>query len=106
MARRRPAFLKRSIANEDRRRLQARDESRTAGAAFRWAAIGVAIVIGLGVMVAFTDHGGGVARWLGGFAWLARPVVFGLSAADLLIVLPFAAFAAFLLWRDWRRTRL
>lgn len=103
MARRRPAFLKRSIANEDRRRSQARAESRTAAATFGWAAVGVTIVVATAVLVGFTDRGAALARFLGGLDWLTQPAMMGVSTIDILIVLGLGAAVALYLWRDWRR---
>ncbi len=106
MSRRRPVFLRRSIANEERRRLQARSEARAQSAAFRWAAVGVAMVIGLGVMVGFTGAGQALAAQLGGaFGWITAQIGFGLTLADLLAVLAAVGAAAWWVWRDMRRAR-
>ena len=106
MERRRPAFLKRAVANEDRRRSQIGGESAAQGAAFRWAAVCVAFVLAIAVMVGFTDYGGPLARWFGaGLAWADYPAVVGLSWGDIAVFALVALVAAGFLWRDARRVR-
>ncbi|WP_022699433.1 hypothetical protein [Euryhalocaulis caribicus] len=101
---RRPGFLRRSVQNEQRRRAQQRDADRAAGAAFRWAAIGVAILMVLALTVGF---GGNMAltERLAAWAFLGQPVLFGLSWVDIAAILGVIAVAALFLYRDWRRTR-
>lgn len=106
MERRRPAFLKRAVANEHRRRSQIGAESAAQGAAFRWAAVCVAFVLAIGVMVGFTDYGGPLARWLGGgLGWAENPAMFGLTWGDIAVFGLVALAIALFLWRDARRAR-
>lgn len=105
MERRRPAFLKRAVANEDRRHRQIGSESVAQGAAFRWAAVGVAFVLAIGVMVGFTDYGQALAGRFGGLGWMERPVLFGITWGDILVVTLVGLAVALFLWRDARRAR-
>lgn len=101
---RRPAFLRRSIEAENRRRQQSREADKAAGGAFRWAAIGVAIVMVLLIAAGF----GGNRTVMSGVAaldFLNREALFGFSWIDIIAVLLVTAASALYLYRDWRRTR-
>lgn len=99
---RRPAFLRRSIEAEYRRRQQSREADKAAGGAFRWAAIGVAIVMVLLVAVGF---GGNQAMMssIAGLDFLNREALFGFTWIDILAVLLVIGASALYLYRDWRR---
>ncbi len=101
---RRPAFLRRSIEAEYRRRQQSRDADKAAGGAFRWAAIGVAIVMVLVIAVGF---GGNRAMMSGvaALAFLDREVIFGFTWVDILAAILVIGLSALYLYRDWRRAR-
>lgn len=105
MERRRPAFLKRAVANEDRRRRQIGAESVAQGAAFRWAAVCVAFVLAIAVMVGFTDYGGALARWFSGLGWMDGRAALGFTWGDLVVFGLVALAVAGFLWRDARRVR-
>src|SRR5690606_28709138 len=100
MERRRPMFLKRAVANENRRRRQIGSEGVAQGAAFRWAAVCVAFVLAIAVMVGFTDYGGALARWFGGLGWMEGRAVFGLTWGDVTVFALVALAIAVFLWRD------
>jgi len=99
---RRPGFLRRATQNEARRRRQQREADRAAWAAFRWAAIGVAVILALAVTVGFGGNAA-MAERLGALAFLGEPVLFGLSPIDFGAILLVAAIAGLVIWRDWRR---
>lgn len=105
MERRRPAFLRRTAANEERRRRQIASESTAQGSAFRWAAVGVAFVLAIAVMAGFTDYGQALAGRLGGLGWLQEPAIFGIAWGDVLVVALVGLAVALFLWRDARRIR-